>query len=489
VALITDHHARITSLGVHELWVVVQFQMSFGPMMMMMNVSSRLLWHTASTFFISGLLLGVSLDAYGAATPRGQNCSAYIKVSATAGKHEYIVDGTVGNDANDGSAAHPFKTVQKAAAIAQAGDVVTIRPGTYSGRILVRNSGATGSPILFQAEQCGLAVFTDNTGFFPGALNRFNGGTCLPNFPVQHDITLSGLTFQNTNNGPIGQYSTVIFPTTNWLITNVLIDGATDTEVNARGTGIVIDQSTFTHARLQSLVGCGGATVVKNVLNMNNVTDAKAAASCGNSCSVKFLFTNGMLVDNIESFGNNGPGWWFDSQNQNFTIQNSYFHNNNDAGVFDEISDGPGLIQNNTFDHNKVDLLVAESQFVTVQNNLFNGGSGIPWQFRTMTNRCKVTDRTTGACLQYWWLKNLTFQYNKVKNWTQVLVHDPAYSSNPQWASPLFQTLNIQMDYDQFWPLSSNSTWLFWQGEPTLKSFSAFQNTLNVEAHGTQAPF
>ena len=416
---------------------------------------------------------------------RGQNCAAYTKVAPARGSREYTVDTASGRDTNRGSAAHPFKTVQKAASLVKAGDVVTIRAGTYTGLVYLTRSGAAGSPIVFQADQCGQAVFTGNTGFYPQVFASWGNNVCLPKFPVQHDVTLSGLTFKNTTNGPVGKYSAVILATDNWRINNVLIDGAADLEVNVRGSGVIIEQSTFMHGTSHSLVGCGGNTIVRNVINAHNVT-ATAARACGNSCSIKFLFTDHMLVDNIESYGNNGPGWWFDAQNKNFTVQNSYFHNNTGMGFFDEISDGPGLIQNNTFDHNEMDLAIGESQNVTVINNVFNGGSDVPFEFRTMTNRCQVS--SGGTCTKYYWLKNLTIHNNKVKAWTHVLIHNGAVSSNPRWASPPFQTLNIQMDYNTYWPTTSNS-WILWQSEPSIKSFSAFQSTLGVEAHGSQTPF
>jgi nitrous oxidase accessory protein NosD len=416
---------------------------------------------------------------------RGQNCAAYTKIAPRARSREYTVDVASGSDSNHGSAAHPFKTVQKAAGLAKAGDVVTIRAGTYTGLVYVKNSGATGSPIVFQADQCGQAIFTGNTGIYPQAFASWGNNVCLPKFPVQHDVTLSGLTFKNTNNGPVGKYSAVLFATDNWRINDVLIDGAADLEVNVRGSGVIIEQSTFMHGTSHSLVGCGGNTIVRNVINAYNVS-AAAAKACGNSCSIKFLFTDHMLVDNIESYGNNGPGWWFDAKNKNFTVQNSYFHNNTGIGLFDEISDGPGLIQGNTFDHNEMDLGIAESQNVTVINNVFNGGSRVPFEFRTMTNRCQVS--SGGTCTKYYWLKNLTIHNNKVKAWTHVLIHNGAVSNNPRWASPPFQTLNIQMDYNTYWPTTS-SLWILWQDEPSIKSFNAFQSTLGVEAHGSQTPF
>ena len=48
-----------------------------------------------------------------------------------------------GDDGNDGSAGHPFRTVQHAAAVAQGGDVVTVHAGTYRERVHPPTGGVT----------------------------------------------------------------------------------------------------------------------------------------------------------------------------------------------------------------------------------------------------------------------------------------------------------------------------------------------------------
>jgi parallel beta-helix repeat protein len=48
---------------------------------------------------------------------------------------------TNGSDGNDGSAAHPWKTIQKGAADAQPGSVVNVMPGVYFGHVDIKVSG------------------------------------------------------------------------------------------------------------------------------------------------------------------------------------------------------------------------------------------------------------------------------------------------------------------------------------------------------------
>ena len=69
---------------------------------------------------------------------------------AGANAAEYFV-ATDGCDAADCSAAKPWRTIQRAADAAQAGDTVTIRGGTYREWVKPANAGRKDAPITFQA--------------------------------------------------------------------------------------------------------------------------------------------------------------------------------------------------------------------------------------------------------------------------------------------------------------------------------------------------
>ncbi len=56
-----------------------------------------------------------------------------------------------GDDAADGSAASPFRTLQRAAEAMQAGDVALVAPGTYRETVTPPTSGTANAPITFRA--------------------------------------------------------------------------------------------------------------------------------------------------------------------------------------------------------------------------------------------------------------------------------------------------------------------------------------------------
>lgn len=56
-----------------------------------------------------------------------------------------------GNDQSDGSEAHPWLTVQRAASKVIAGDTVSVQPGTYQGRVTIKVSGTAENRIIFKS--------------------------------------------------------------------------------------------------------------------------------------------------------------------------------------------------------------------------------------------------------------------------------------------------------------------------------------------------
>jgi hypothetical protein len=101
-------------------------------------------------------------------------CLALCAVSTVgwAGTTYYV--SPQGSDSNDGSPAHPFATVQKAADLVNPGDTVIVRDGVYTDlnkegtMVQVRRSGTAEAPITLRAEHRWRAVLDGqhNTGKF-----------------------------------------------------------------------------------------------------------------------------------------------------------------------------------------------------------------------------------------------------------------------------------------------------------------------------------
>ena len=57
---------------------------------------------------------------------------------------------TAGSDANPGTFAQPFRTIQKAVNIVSPGDTILVYPGTYTGQVTIKRSGAAGKFITLR---------------------------------------------------------------------------------------------------------------------------------------------------------------------------------------------------------------------------------------------------------------------------------------------------------------------------------------------------
>lgn len=74
--------------------------------------------------------------------------------TVTAGTTYHVsVDHARASDANSGTEAYPFKTLQKAGQVAQAGDTVIIHEGTYREVLAPQNNGTPMAPITFRAAE------------------------------------------------------------------------------------------------------------------------------------------------------------------------------------------------------------------------------------------------------------------------------------------------------------------------------------------------
>ena len=74
-----------------------------------------------------------------------------LAIAATSNRREYHVS-PQGNDRNTGSPSRPLKTISAAAALAQAGDVITVHEGIYRERIAPPRGGLSDAErIVYQA--------------------------------------------------------------------------------------------------------------------------------------------------------------------------------------------------------------------------------------------------------------------------------------------------------------------------------------------------
>ncbi|MBN1675689.1 MAG: DUF1565 domain-containing protein [Kiritimatiellae bacterium] len=79
---------------------------------------------------------------------------AFAWLARCAGQAATYYVASTGNDAHPGTWAQPFRTLQKGADVARAGDTVQVRGGSYTDDVTVKYSG-TGTPLSASTERSG----------------------------------------------------------------------------------------------------------------------------------------------------------------------------------------------------------------------------------------------------------------------------------------------------------------------------------------------
>lgn len=112
---------------------------------------------------------------------------------ASFGQKIIYVGGSGASDINTGTTTQPYASIQKAASIAVAGDIVKIRSGTYRETVVPANSG-TNARIVYQPDQGATVIISGlneagNTGWIVHSGNIYKKAITLPvngyaqNFP------------------------------------------------------------------------------------------------------------------------------------------------------------------------------------------------------------------------------------------------------------------------------------------------------------------
>lgn len=254
------------------------------------------------------------------------------------------------------------KSIQQAINMAQPGQTIFIRNGVYNEAFSFNRSGAYGRPITIQGQSTAGVII--NAG---GRSLAFDG-------QYASNIVLKNVTIQNANNA-FRMQNAAVRTGPNWWVQDVVVQ-------NNGGVGIEVagSDSTFTNVTSNNngQLGWGingNRVTLKNCGAMgNNTKNFNAADEAGGA---KIYMTNGVTIDGGVWAKNEGPAIWFDWQNRNYAVRNTEVYGNwnpsqawTGVGITVEISDGPGVFENNYIhDNSGAGVGVWESQNVTVRNN------------------------------------------------------------------------------------------------------------------------
>ena len=424
--------------------------------------------------------------------PRGYGATPYALLSPASGSRVWYVSPS-GNDAATGDASSPLKTVNRAAQLAKAGDVVTIRAGTYNEGVSVKNSGTVTQPIVFQAEQRGTVVLSGGHYTFQSA--DWSGDQQTTG---EFYITLRGLIFRRYNDPQsTDDAAAAIRASKGWKIEDCLLDEPGRVGIEIRYDDVVITRTTIQRAYIDAIGSwtptsaalgpndaaydpLSGLQITDVILQENNITPNPLLGDLADY-GAKLWGTRGALIDNMESYGNYGPGFWFDTDNSDYTVRNSYFHDNHPVagsdneygkGLFLEVSWASGLVERNVFENNGgAGLAMDNVQGVEVRNNLFVGNA----HCATFVNGDRGNNPDGKP---RWPLKNIKVHDNLCRDWTDVGAMATIYGT---FGSP--SSMGVVVDANVYQPIR-NMALADWFNIGTFSQLSDVRSKLGWEATG-----
>ena len=166
---------------------------------------------------------------------------------------------------------------------------------------------------------------------------------------------------------------------------NVLIDSVQAVWNNWGGFGVFSSSNVTVQNSIASYNGGVGflsnraQTTVFNFdeSDYNNWRGAQAAFYEWGMGGTKFFAMRTVTVKDHFSYNNQGEGLWFDTDNQNITIDNATLSGNVTAALQIERNEGPITLKNSHLCSSGVGVNILTSENLTIQNNTFynNGGT------------------------------------------------------------------------------------------------------------------
>ena len=214
---------------------------------------------------------------------------------------------TTGSDANAGTSASPWRTIQKAANTLNGGDTVIVNAGTYNERVQVTRSGSPGKLLTFQAQ--GTAVmqgFNIQAGYVKVAGFEI---TNTPGTSLTDRINGSGFYLSGSNNEISANYihhSTaagiyLASSTSNSVVSGNRVAYGMECGIYIQGTNNLVVSNDISHTLSANNVGADGVRFFGsgNSVRKNYIHDIMVSDSPGQTPSINSFMTWGPATNYI----------------------------------------------------------------------------------------------------------------------------------------------------------------------------------------------
>jgi hypothetical protein len=262
--------------------------------------------------------------------PLGCGGNGSNPVSTASPSHERHVT-VEGNDANDGSASTPWKTIQHAASALNPGDILIVEDGVYSETVAIARGGTSGAPIVIKARNKGGAKIAPSS-------TDGNSGTSI--IISASNVSVQGFEITGTNTSSTG---IKLAGAKDAAVDNVLHDIGVSGSTCTSGAAILVanDNQTITDNLIYNIgpprtsgfrcnlqhgiyITAGGGGFVQNNVLMQ-VWQGVALHINGSNLS-NWTVSNNTIVNVGDSGHNSGGPFFFDCISG--TCDRNIFNNN-----------------------------------------------------------------------------------------------------------------------------------------------------------------
>lgn len=257
-------------------------------------------------------------------TTAAANAAATVTASTTSNGKDFYVS-TSGSDSNDGSSAHPWRTIQHAASLVAAGYTVHVAPGTYNGPVSTSTSGTASARIRYISDaQWGAKIYYPGS---PAAASIwYNSGSY---------VDIAGFEITGLAPARIGVQN-------DGSNVRVLANKIHDIVADCTNGGQAVNHSNYTS--------------VDNDTIGNMLYNIRVASTCGtvHGYGIYHAMKGGKILNNI-IFNNGAYGIHLWHAATDVIISQNTVFNNGEAGIIIGDGDSPGgVVENNTIVANNI---------------------------------------------------------------------------------------------------------------------------------------
>ncbi len=355
--------------------------------------------HSATTAVLGGKVQDVIETLTGTSAAAGQKMQLRNKSTATLASPAYFVSPT-GNNANPGTQALPWKTLQYAVSKLVAGDTLYAMTGTYAEKVSINASGTAAAPITVTAYPGQSPVIdgaTVTVGSYASLLKLYGSYITVSNFEVRN--------INNDGHGGNGGASTVAagygvsLEGNNNTVSNLNVHNTWAQGIIASGNNSLIENNTVSYVAMSN---CRLANTA------NCSTTSRGWASC---LSAGSPYGSGLVTHNAVISGNTVFNCWGEGVStwlSNGTIiQDNVIYNNWAQNLYVNNSWNP-LIQRNIV-YNTPNNYVGETAGFTLADEQTSSASNPLTHFPTVIDNFVYNSPVCAFC---WTLVNGTGLYN-----------------------------------------------------------------------------